>query len=73
MRDEHFLQNWSEEKMHKNNNLPIKLAKPAQRALANAGITTLKELSKLSEEEITKLHGIGQNAVQQIRQTLTDN
>ena len=53
--------------------LPVKLSKPAQRALQNAGITTLKHLSKLSEEEVAKLHGIGKNAIQQISKALTDN
>jgi DNA-directed RNA polymerase alpha subunit len=53
--------------------LPVKLAKPAQRALQNAGITTLKQLSKLSEQEVAKLHGIGKNAIQQISKTLADN
>lgn len=47
--------------------LPVKLAKPAQRALFSAGITTLKQLSKLSEEELSQLHGIGPNAIQQIK------
>jgi len=49
---------------------PVKLAKPAQRALAGAGITTLKQAAKLSEEELSALHGIGQNAVQQIKKAL---
>jgi hypothetical protein len=53
--------------------LPIKLAKPAQRALQNADITTLKQLSKLSEEEVAKLHGIGKNAIQQISKALMDS
>jgi len=52
---------------------PIKLAKPAQRALAGAGITTLKQLSKLSEKEFSALHGIGQNAIQQIKKALSEN
>ena len=52
---------------------PLKLAKPAQRALSEAGITTLKQLSKLSEEELSLLHGIGQNAIQQIKKALRDN
>ncbi|MBC8172644.1 MAG: hypothetical protein H7X71_01955 [Chitinophagales bacterium] len=54
-------------------NFAVNLAKPAQRALLNAGITTLKQLSKLTEEEISNLHGVGQNAVQQIKKALTEN
>ena len=53
--------------------LPIKLAKPAQRALANAGITTLKQFAQFSEKEISGLHGIGENALQSIRQALAEN
>ena len=45
-----------------NNSLFSKLAKPAQRALANAGIQNLEELSQLTEAEFMKLHGIGKNA-----------
>lgn len=53
--------------------LPVKLAKPAHRALDSAGITTLKQLSKLTEQEVSQLHGIGQNAIQQIKKALGDN
>lgn len=44
-----------------------KLAKPAQRALANAGINTLEQLSQLTEAELMRLHGIGKNALQTIK------
>ena len=44
-----------------------KLAGPAQRALANAGIQNLKQLAKFSEAEIKQLHGIGPNALVQLR------
>ncbi|MBC7874841.1 MAG: DNA-binding protein [Ferruginibacter sp.] len=56
-----------------NRNLPVKLASPARRALAAAGITTLKQLSRYSEKEIAALHGIGQNAVAEIKQALIKN
>ncbi|MEN0054070.1 MAG: hypothetical protein AAGC65_10390 [Mucilaginibacter sp.] len=36
-----------------------KLGKPAQRALAGAGIKTLEDLSKLTQAEFMHLHGIG--------------
>ena len=44
-----------------------KLASPAQRALTNAGIQNLKQLAKFSEAEIKQLHGIGPNALVQLR------
>lgn len=57
----------------KSSGLPVKLARPAQRALSNAGITTLKQLSTFSEKEITELHGIGQNAMAAIKRALIEN
>ena len=49
------------------------LAKPAQRALSGAGVTTLKQLAKMSEEEVSLLHGIGQNAIEQLKQSLGEH
>jgi predicted RecB family nuclease len=53
--------------------LPDGLAQPAQRALANAGIKNLKKLAKFSEAEIKQLHGIGPNALKQLRSALRAN
>lgn len=50
-----------------------KLAKPAQRALANAGMNSLDDLSKLSEKEFMKLHGIGKNSLQKLKAEMTEN
>ena len=47
-----------------------KLAAPAQRALANAGIKNLNQLAKFSETEVKELHGIGQNALVALRAAL---
>jgi hypothetical protein len=47
-----------------------KLAAPAQRALAAAGIHRLAQLTKFSEDEIKQLHGIGPNALKQLRRAL---
>ncbi len=49
-----------------------KLSQPAHRALAGAGIQNLKQLTKFSEAEIKRLHGIGPNALVQLRQALAD-
>ncbi len=51
---------------------PAKLANPALRALSSAGYTQLEELTKISEAEIKLLHGIGPNAVDQLRRALHD-
>ena len=49
-----------------------KLAKPAQRALTSVGIGSLQQLAKYSEEEIALLHGIGPNALRQIKQAFQE-
>jgi len=36
-----------------------KLASPAQRALKNAGITSLHQLTEVTEKELLQLRGIG--------------
>lgn len=56
--------NASENSMHQG------LAKPAQRALANAGIKTIAQLAKKSEAEIAALHGMGPNAIAALKRTL---
>lgn len=50
--------------------LPAKLGSPAERALANAGIQNLKQLTKFSEVEIKQLHGIGPNAMDKLHRAL---
>ena len=49
---------------------PEKLSAPALRALHNAKITKLKQLSKFTEAEISKLHGVGPKALNQLRKFL---
>jgi DNA-directed RNA polymerase alpha subunit len=49
-----------------------KLAKPAQRALANAGIKSLEELSKLTEKEFMKLHGIGKSTLPILKEAMAE-
>jgi hypothetical protein len=53
--------------------LPAGLAKPAQRALANAGYLQLKDLAKVSEAEVKQLHGMGPKALDQLRRALRAN
>lgn len=50
-----------------------KLAQPARRALAAAGVQNLKQLAKFSEGEVKQWHGIGPNALTQLRRALTAN
>ena len=46
------------------------LSAPARRALENADIKTLKQLSKYSEKEILKLHGIGKTTIPILKREL---
>lgn len=50
--------------------LPAGLAKPAQRALAAAGYTTLDQLTQVSEQDLSRLHGMGPKTVRQLRDAL---
>jgi DNA-directed RNA polymerase alpha subunit len=49
-----------------------KVSAPAQRALAGAGITRLEQLTQMTEAELLKLHGMGPNALQKLRQALAE-
>lgn len=40
-----------------------KLAAPARRALASAGVVNLAQLSRLREMDVAALHGMGPNAM----------
>lgn len=47
-----------------------KLSAPASRALRHAGIVKLKDLSKWSEQELLKLHGVGPSTLPTLRRAL---
>ncbi|WP_332766762.1 hypothetical protein [Phenylobacterium sp.] len=47
-----------------------KLARPAQRALAGAGVTCLEDLAGHTEIEIAALHGMGPNALGRLKEAL---
>ncbi|WP_429876965.1 DNA-binding protein [Fictibacillus sp. NRS-1165] len=51
---------------------PFKMSKPAQRALAGAGITGLEQLTDLTEAEVSKLHGMGPKTMEQLRVALAE-
>ncbi|MCB9461409.1 MAG: DNA-binding protein [Anaerolineaceae bacterium] len=40
-----------------------KIGRPATNALLNAGYTHLEQLTKVSEKELSKLHGMGPKAL----------
>lgn len=47
-----------------------KTSAPAARALAGAGVRTLKDLAKRTEKEILGLHGVGPSAMPRLRAAL---
>jgi hypothetical protein len=51
---------------------PKGLARPAQRALAGAEITTLADLADRAEAEVAALHGMGPNALKTLRAALAE-
>ena len=53
--------------MTNQNDLP-KTSAPAQRALESAGITSLKQLTEVTEEDLLQLHGMGQKALGILRE-----
>ena len=46
------------------------LAAPARRALENAGIKTLKQLSDYSEKEVLQWHGMGKSSIPKLKEML---
>jgi hypothetical protein len=46
------------------------ISAPAKRALQNNGIDTLEKLSKFTEKEILRLHGIGKTAIPKLTDAL---
>jgi len=49
---------------------PQSIGNPARQALEVAGYTKLKQLTKISEAELGKLHGMGPKALRILRETL---
>lgn len=50
----------------------IKISQPALRALHNAGIMQLSDLSKVTETDVKKLHGMGPNALGKLRAVMQE-
>jgi DNA-directed RNA polymerase alpha subunit len=49
------------------------LVAPARRALSNAKITSLEQLSQYSEHELLKLHGFGKSSIPVVVEQLKKN
>lgn len=50
--------------------LPAGIGNPARRAFAIAGITRLDQMTKTSEVELLKLHGVGPKAIRIIKEAM---
>ncbi|HLT97238.1 MAG TPA: hypothetical protein VK070_10675 [Acidimicrobiia bacterium] len=50
--------------------LPRAIGRPATRALAGAGVTTLADVARHSEDELLALHGVGPRAIRILREAL---
>ena len=48
----------------------VGLAAPARRALEGAGLTTIAKLAKMTEAQVSELHGMGPNAITKLRAAL---
>jgi predicted flap endonuclease-1-like 5' DNA nuclease len=51
---------------------PVGMPGPALRALASAGIRSMRDLASWSERDIAALHGMGPKAMQILRQGLAE-
>lgn len=50
--------------------LPKNIGSPATRALSYANISHLEQLTKVSAEELLKLHGVGPKAIRLLKEAL---
>lgn len=53
--------------------LPAGIGKPATRALANAGLTTLDHVATRTRADLLAMHGVGPKAVRILADTLAEN
>ena len=52
--------------------LPTGLSAPARRALEGAGYVRLEQLTRVSEAELKKLHGLGPHGINLLRNALNE-
>ena len=55
-----------------NNDFPVGLSQPALRALAGANIARLEDLTRFSEAQIAKLHGMGPTGLVKLKAALEE-
>ena len=52
--------------------LPLRIGRPALRALGAAGVSSLTDLADLREVDLLHLHGVGPRAVSILREALAE-
>ncbi|MEU4410580.1 helix-hairpin-helix domain-containing protein [Streptosporangium sp. NPDC023963] len=52
--------------------IPANIGRPASRALAAAGYTTLAQVAATSERDLLRLHGMGPKAIGLLREALAE-
>lgn len=52
---------------------PTSIGRPATNALKAINVTSLEELSNMSEKELANLHGVGPKAIGILKQCLDEN
>ena len=67
--EEKFMMNAKNSEQPKTD-FPRQIGRPATGALAVAGYTRLKQLTRVTEAELLKLHGVGPKAIRILRETL---
>lgn len=53
--------------------LPVSIGNPATVALKAVSVTTLEDLSRITEKELADLHGVGPKAISILKQCLDEN
>jgi DNA uptake protein ComE-like DNA-binding protein len=52
--------------------IPVGIGQPAMRALATADITNLEQFTRISKDELLKLHGVGPKAIRMISEAMEE-
>ena len=52
--------------------IPAGIGQPAMRALAAADITNLEQFTRISKDELLKLHGVGPKAIRMISEAMEE-
>lgn len=50
--------------------IPTEIGRPALRALEQAGIQRLSQLTEITEAELLRLHGVGPSAIRRLKEAL---